>query len=592
MMNGDIVYRNILENMSDGVMTIDLNGMVITFNGAAERILELKAADILNRPFAEVFLMREGNDAFNQSILDAIYESETIQRKMVDFHTHGKALALEVTTSFLRLPSEEGSKKSAIIVVFGDVTEIKKLRDAEKKLTEELRANHKELQDAYLKIEENNKNLNAALKKVQVIRIAATSFVILLFIGLGLFSWNTKASFAGRLMKKEAKTASSKGASAVETYRVVPQPLSSSISLIGELKPLKVINVVSPFGGKIRERLFQYGQEVKKGRLLIRMDTSEVEMQLRDAEVAHIKALERLRELENWKESTDVSNAKRSLSRAKLNLEAQKQNLEDAKALYEKGIVAASEHEGARQQYTNAEMDYESSVEALDATMARAGKDNLNIARLELENVKHRLDELKRQITMADVTAPVSGTIILPEAGDKKEMLKSIEKGSPISQGEILVSIGDMEGLSVKTNVDEVEVTKIKIGQKVRITGEAFPGVLLEGKAAHVSSQSVRQGFNTSPSFEVIVSVESLKPEEKGRVLLGMSAVLEFVIYENPAALLVPIRAVHDSGGGRFVTIKDKSTGKLKDVPVETGDTTLDSVEILNGLKAEDEVVI
>jgi len=48
------------------------------------------------------------------------------------------------------------------------------------------------LQEAYLKTEEGNKNLEAALKKVQVIRVAATVFAIVLFLAIGIVIWNRK----------------------------------------------------------------------------------------------------------------------------------------------------------------------------------------------------------------------------------------------------------------------------------------------------------------------------------------------------------------------------------------------------------------
>ena len=71
-MASDIIFRNILESMSDGVMTIGLDGQILTVNTAAKSILGLGDPDILKRSFAGSFLIREENDAFNQTILNAI----------------------------------------------------------------------------------------------------------------------------------------------------------------------------------------------------------------------------------------------------------------------------------------------------------------------------------------------------------------------------------------------------------------------------------------------------------------------------------------------------------------------------------------
>ena len=240
-MAGDVVYKNILGNMSDGVMTIDLDGLVMTFNQAAERILGMKSDEVLGTPFGQVFLMLEGNDDFNQVVLDAIYESESIHRKVVDFHVGDKIMALEMTTSFLQEEVDGEKKKIAVIVVFNDITEVNKLRDAEKQLTQELKDNHKMLQDAYMEIEESNENLNSLLKKVQVARVVTTFFVIFLFVGIGVYSWNPKSAFGNKSSGRA--TAKSAGPQEITTVEVVPRMVSSSIMLSGELEPLEVISI-------------------------------------------------------------------------------------------------------------------------------------------------------------------------------------------------------------------------------------------------------------------------------------------------------------------------------------------------------------
>ena len=109
-MPDDIISRNILENMSDGVMTIGLDGQILTFNAAAESILGLKASEVLHKSFAELFLVREENDAFNQAILNAIYDTDTVRNRIIHWHRGDEVLTLEMTTSFLPV-AEEGSKK-------------------------------------------------------------------------------------------------------------------------------------------------------------------------------------------------------------------------------------------------------------------------------------------------------------------------------------------------------------------------------------------------------------------------------------------------------------------------------------------------
>ena len=168
-MNQDpIIYRNILENMTDGVMTVSLDGRIMTFNEAAERILGLRAEDVLGRSLSEVFLGREGSDAFNQAMLDAVYNEAVTQNGIVLYTAGEKRIVLSVTTSFLRSDETGQKKKAAVIAVFSDRTEVEALRETEQDLTEEIKAKHRELQTSYSELEESNTSLKAALKKVQI----------------------------------------------------------------------------------------------------------------------------------------------------------------------------------------------------------------------------------------------------------------------------------------------------------------------------------------------------------------------------------------------------------------------------------------
>ncbi len=583
-----IIYKNILENMSDGVMTIDLSGLIITFNAAAANILGLKEEDVLGKKFAQIFFEYEGNDDFNQAILDAIYESNVGHSTMVDFDTGENVVSLSLSTSFLQNRRGSEMEKIGVIAVFSDVTEVKKLRDAEIRLTEDLKAKHGELQDAYLNIEESKENLETALKRVQVVRIVATLFIIAVFLGTGLFMWNKKPAAKTKTMSRSSEIPGDPAR--INTIPVHPRSVSSTISLPGILEPLKVVNIVSPLTGKVKERLFNYGDHVKKGQVLIKMDTSDVDIRYREAKAAFMKSLQRLHELENWENGTEVRRSRRSLTRTKRSLEAQQRKLGDTERLYQKGIVPAGEYESAKEQLHNLQLDLKSAQEDMKSVLDRGSEENIEIARLETENSRIKMRDLKMQKKTAAIVAPVSGIVILPDVSKDNTDSKKIEKGVSFEQGQVMASIGDLAGLSVKTRVDEVEISKIKKGQKVIVSGDAFSGISLDGEISHISSQATKKG--DIPSFEITVDIKHLSPEHKRWARLGMSANLEVVIYSKSNALMVPIDCVTKSGSDWFVRIRNKETREIKEVKVETGITTLDSVEILSGLKPGDEVVI
>jgi PAS domain S-box-containing protein len=587
-MSDETIFRNVLDCLDNGVMTIGREGRILTFNEAAEAILGLKAEEVLNRSFAEVFLVRPENDRFNQTILDAIYDADVIHDKLVSWQRNGAEIILEMATSLLVGKEGEAPVEAAAIVVFHDITEVSRLRESEQRLTGELKENHRALQESFLEMEETNGHLQTALRKVQMIRVGATALVILLFLSVGFFTWK-QVGIPHRAPGPAAGPAVTAGE---RVFTATPQTLTDSISLKGTLKPIRVVNVPSPFAGMIQEKLFEYGQTVVKGQLLLRIDRAETEMKLREARTAHIEAAEKLREIEHWSEGNEMAKARQNVTRSKLSLDGHFKTFQETERLFQKEIVPATEYSNARQQYTTAKMDYDSALRELEVTKEKGEGQNREIARLKLENARQKAKDLEAQLGLADIHAPVSGTILMPDlAGDKEKKGQAVEQGISVSQGDLLLSVGNTEGLSMTAEVDELEVLKIVKGQEVRVTTEAFPEALT-GRVSHVSSQAAKseQGAK-SARFEVAVAIDGIPAALRDKLRLGMSAGMEIMILNKPGAILLPIPAVLLEGPDRFVTLRDKGGQTRKKQKVETGITTPDRVEIKAGLKAGDEVV-
>ena len=568
--------------MTDGVVAIDLSGSIITFNPAAASILGIRQEEALAKSFGEVFLATEENDDFNQTILDAIYESSTSHNRIVTFTQNSNKTTLALTTTFLK--AEDGTgQRMGVIAVFSDITELQALQESEQRLADELKNKHGELQAAYLKTEQGNLQLQMALKKVQVIRITATAFTILLFLGIGLFVWNRKPATG---VPSPSSNPVIQGAAAA-AVTVIPQPVSAGISLTGKLLPLQMVNITSPISGKVAQVMVRYGDLVKAGQPLVTMDVSEVQIKHRESKAAYIKSLASYKLMEKWETSTDVARAHRSLAKAKMSLENQKKTLEETERLFRKGIIPATEYESARHQYANQQMDYQSAQEEQKAALEKGNPDNLNVARFELDNAEARLKQAEKDLANAVVLAPVSGIIMKPPSGGQGKEGRTLERGTSFQQGELLLAIGDLSGFSVNAKLDEVDVTKVKLGQKVRVTGDAFTGEQLVGSIQSISPHAEEgEAGKSVSSFGIKVLIDTVPSELKNRIMVGMTANLEIVIYEKTDALMVPLSAVKEENGKRYLLKKKGET--IEKVEVTTGYTTQDSVEITRGIKPGD----
>lgn len=594
-----VLYRSVLECQSDGVIAVNFDGRVILLNRAAAEILSLDRDGVVGQLFVEAFLAVEGLDELSQAILDAVSERSIGERRIVAVRSGEGARSLAVTTSYLRESGDDRTERLGVVAVFSDITELEELRKAEAGMAEALRGRHAELQQAYRRIEENNAALAATAKKIQAARIAATGLVIALFVGAGAYSWIVDPADDGSASDRGRKGASlqaeARASEGPRTIVVRPRPVSSSISLTGRLAPWREAKVVSPIAGKVLAVHFLYGEAVRQGERLVEIDTAEIERSYRDARRDYIGALKEFRQLRDWENSPEVSQAKRSLARAELVLKNQKNRLATTAMLLEQGIVPANEHEAARQQYFNQQLDFEAARQNLHTLLARNNEDSRQMAQLALDNARERMQELERGLESGEVRAPISGIVLDTRrtgGNSRSESVQGLTQGRSVQEGELLLTIADLRRMSVVSSVDEVFIPDIRTGQRLRATGDGFSGLTLEGAIIHVSSEAGSQRGSPLPAFEIIGLLDELGPAQHGRLRLGMSVDMEVVTYSNPAALMVPFAAVAMRQNKRWLKVRDRDPVQLRDVQVKTGVTTVDSVEILEGISANDEIVV
>lgn len=467
--------------------------------------------------------------------------------------------------------------------------QLKKVHVSEQALHEKLQQKHGELQKAFVEIEHAKVQQDILERRMRKIRYGAAVGIVVLFAAIGLYAWRIGSNSSAMVSQR----AEAQPTGPVEWWRIEAEPISKTISLLGNIEPLEIIHLTSPFKGRVAEMNFRYGELVEKGQLLARIDTTDLEIELRNARIATIKAQNELKRLQEWKSSPEVARAERSLSKAKLSYEASRRNHEELEELARLGIIAASSLQSAEQQLANQETDYRAAQADLENIIAKVGDERVTIARYELENTLLRVGELEKKISRAEIHAPFSGIVILPNSrpipNRNKENGGFFEVGTTITQGEVLVSLGNLEGIAVRTRADEVDVARLRHGQRVRITGEAFSQIELEGEVFYLSSQAIlTSGW---PYFEVGVRSDSLSDEERAAIRLGMTAMLDIFVYDVPEAVVVPVNSVFTEAGTHWVWC-DQGGGLPTKVSVRCGQTTPTGVEILEGLAPGDVIAV
>lgn len=349
--------------------------------------------------------------------------------------------------------------------------------------------------------------------------------------------------------------------------KVGPQSANTTLYYSGIIQPLQTIVVPSPADGVVIDMPFQYGETIKAGQLLFMLSSAKFLADYKTALMAYIKA------------KSEFNNGQTQLS--------------EAEFLHKNELISDDDFKSKQSNFYSARLALLQAKDTLENLLQQLNIKDIDVYKLtiaDIDKVTQALHLKSNTETLEHlrITAPANGVVLSQSKGEEDN--KKITKGDTVKQGDVLAVIGDMNGLSVRIKVNELTVNQLKVGQKVKVTGIAFPDHTLAGEIKRVDRQGeVSPGG--LPTFAVQVVVPVLSKEQQKEIHVGMSAKVEINI-ESEAQILVPLAAINEKNGQAYVKIQDEKGQKIREVGVKTGKTTVDSVVILAGLKAGDNVVL
>ncbi len=382
------------------------------------------------------------------------------------------------------------------------------------------------------------------------------------------------------------RTAPDEPANASEQWLAVkPDPLVHQIGLVGKIEPDTTLTLTAPFDGNVQANLVEQGQRVEAGQVLLRMDPSTLEVQLRDALSAQLKARRAVQEMQDWDRSPAVARARRSLRTAEMSAGNNQRKLTESENLFQRGIIPRNELDDLKQQTQQQQLDLASARSELQQALDQGKGEYRQIADMELTNATVKYDALLALLEGKDVKAPFSG-IVVPAPGNSGPQgggntNAPVQAGSKVSQGQVLFGLANIERLKITAKVSELDINQLRQGQAVEVLGDGFEGERLVGSVSVVSGLAIAGETQGSAQFPVTLSIPKLTPQQLQRVRLGMSARLTIVTYNNEQAIVVPAQAIV-GGEVEYRVAMDRPVERVK---VTTGQSTPQGVEVF-GLKS------
>jgi len=353
----------------------------------------------------------------------------------------------------------------------------------------------------------------------------------------------------------------------------------NSIVLIKVSGNVEVIDVDASFRipGLVVSRPVDEGDMVSEGRLVARLDDTELKddvaarkaavqealaaldellngsrpQEIREAEATANQLQKRLEELENGSRPEEITEARARLASARADLERWKLDFDRQQKLYERDVISSREFDVTRASYESAQAKVREGEAALALVLAGPRWEQVAQARAALEaalqrlslaregprieairQAKARLEQAQQSAAIAELrlaysatSSPISGVVLS----------KNVEPGEYVAPGTPIVTIGDLVHVWLRAYINETDLGRVKLGQKARVTTDSYPGKSYEGRVAFISSQAEFTPKNVQTQTERVKLVYRIKIDidnPKMELKAGMPADAEIVPME------------------------------------------------------------
>lgn len=338
--------------------------------------------------------------------------------------------------------------------------------------------------------------------------------------------------------------------------------ISAAVNATGKVRAPKSARLSLPMSGIVQSIVKMEGDTVTPGDVILVLRAEEIARRVRQAE---LNLLSRQLDLARGKAAPreeDIEIARAQLRKATLALAA-------AEAAYNANPSAQNDaaREIARADLEIARANFTRVTNGLSKEEMEGLQNAVTYAQLELENARAALAQTR-------LTAPFTATVT--EIG--------VREGELVGGYTPLASIADLSALEIVAEIDEIDVAHVKVGQKVEVRFDAFPGERFAGILTRLFPAASAQRGSTV--YTAIVEFDRRGFE----VRPGMGASLHILTVEKQAVLLVPNRALTSVGMRKAVRIV--APGEPRDVIVEIGVSDGNETEIISGVNEGDQVLL
>jgi HlyD family secretion protein len=348
-------------------------------------------------------------------------------------------------------------------------------------------------------------------------------------------------------------------------------PIRSLISTNGKVEPIQNFEAHSPIATTVKRLFVKEGDHVRKGQLLLQLDDGDLRSQAARAQAQMRAAQADQSDLNTGGTREEVLTLGIQLGKARAARNLAQRNLDALQRLRQQGAASAGEVQQAEDALQRAQADA--------TLLEQKQKDRYSppeVAKVQAQGAEARAayQAAEDALAKSTVRAPFDGIVYaLP-----------VKQGAYVQTGELLLQEGDLSRMLIRSFVDEPDIGRLSVGQKIEVTWDAVPGRIWNGTVSTIPATVKLRGARNVGEVTCAVDNRDL------RLLPNVNVGVTVVTAQHSDVLTLSREAVRNDDDKPYVY--QVANGKLARRNVEVSLQNLTRVEITAGLPEHAQVAL
>lgn len=334
--------------------------------------------------------------------------------------------------------------------------------------------------------------------------------------------------------------------------------------------------------GTLREFSVKDGDKVKKGQVIGKIDTTDVESRILDLEAQLELAKANLAKVQAGNEPEEVAQERERLTQAQREYDTNKREYDRISQLYASGASTGQELDKAKSAVDSALSTLNVAKQQLALKQKGPRKEEIASQQAQINKLLVEKGQLDKERVQSVVVAPADGTVIA----------RAADNGQYVNKGTEILTLANLDHLLIEADINESDVNKLKLGQSAVIEGTTLGKQKLNAEVSRIAPIATTTQSSSGQGEKTRVKV-TLEPTSKELAALkpGFHVDINITVEKIENALQVPIESIQqDADGSTFVWVA--ANGVAKKQKVETGMENELFSHIRSGLNGDEQIIL